>query len=148
LLTKSAPASIRSRFNSGNKMSFSQDTSSAAEQDGDEPPANAVTKSRYQAVRSSMRTVEPQPGAPKGKRPERDFCPVWRTADDLPAAARIFYQEASDLAAISLQTLTMAAAQIERRLEVWSSETLKPTRRRAQDDLKGKGRAQVDGETE
>lgn len=105
--------------------------------------SDEVAKDRYKAVRSTMRMVEPQPDPPKGKRPERDFCPVWRTVEDLPAAAKIFYQEAANLAAIPLLTLTMTAAQVERRLEVWSSQRLRE-KRSALEGSKGKMKAQLD----
>lgn len=80
---------------------------------------------RYQTVNSTMKFIEPEePGElvdKYGRKPrsDRDYCPVWRTEDDLPEAARIFYKEAAKTAAVPLRNLINAAAQVERRLEMW-----------------------------
>jgi hypothetical protein len=76
-------------------------------------------------MNAAMRFIEPQVDPPTldgvKKRLERDFCPTWRTEDKLPEAAKFFYQEAANLAAIPLKTLIMACSQVERRLEIWSA---------------------------
>lgn len=104
----------------------------------------ALIKQRYDSVNSAMTFTKPQPDPEpvngRKKRPERDFCPVWRNKDDLPDAARILYQEAGDLAAIPLQTLITAAVQVERRLEIWSAEKERAKKKEAADP-KGKRKA-------
>ncbi|KAK8091156.1 Pol I core factor CF [Apiospora phragmitis] len=80
---------------------------------------------RYQTVNSTMKFIEPEQPEElpdkKGRvmKSERDDCPVWRTEDDLPAAAKVFYKEAAKTAAVPLRSLINAAAQVERRLEIW-----------------------------
>lgn len=69
-------------------------------------------------------------------RQPRDFCPVWRSEEDLPDIARMLYREAAERAAIPLVVLVRAAAQVERRLEVWCMQRAKERRRE-----KGKGKA-------
>jgi RNA polymerase I-specific transcription initiation factor RRN7 len=104
----------------------------------------ALIKERYNAVNSAMTFTQPQPDPEpvKGrrKRPERDFCPVWRKQDDLPEAARILYRDAADSAAIPLQTLITSAVQVERRLEIWSAEKERSKKKEAVDP-KGKRKA-------
>ncbi|KAI0828442.1 hypothetical protein F5Y06DRAFT_283211 [Hypoxylon sp. FL0890] len=101
---------------------------------------NEHIRSRYEALNSSLRIIEPvpEPEDPENERTEkqdRDFCPVWRTQEDLPDAAKTLYNKAADLAAIPLNTLIRGAAQVERRLEVWC------TQRARQQREKGKGKA-------
>ena len=60
---------------------------------------------------------------------------MWRSEDDLPEMARALYRAAADLVAVPALTLVRAAAQVERRLEVWC---LRRARRRRD---KGKGKA-------
>jgi len=86
---------------------------------------DALAVERYQTVNSTMKFIEPeQPaelldGRGNVQKSERDCCPVWRTEDDLPEVAKMFYKEAAKTAAIPLRTLINAAAQVERRLEMW-----------------------------
>ncbi|KAK6852789.1 Ubiquitin-like protein [Apiospora arundinis] len=80
---------------------------------------------RYQTVNSSMKFIEPEQPEElfdrKGNKQqsERDYCPVWRTEEDLPETAKMFYREAAKTAATPLRSLINAAAQVERRLEMW-----------------------------
>ncbi|KAI0132773.1 hypothetical protein BJ170DRAFT_261598 [Xylariales sp. AK1849] len=110
---------------------------------------NAIVNERYQTINATMKLVQPQPDPYTRKRPERDFCPVWRTEDDLTAAAKAFYQQAATLAAIPLKTLITAAFQVERQLEVWSAEKERAKRKEtANPKDKGKGVALPDVEME
>ncbi|KAI1638658.1 hypothetical protein F4809DRAFT_239794 [Biscogniauxia mediterranea] len=68
----------------------------------------------------------------------RDFCPIWRTEEDLPPAAKVLYSRAADLAGIPLSNVVRCATQVERRLEVWSSGRTKEEDRRRRDKGKGK----------
>lgn len=96
-------------------------------------------KSRYAVLNGSMIAVEPVPdpddAETKKEKQPRDFCPVWRTQEDLPDAARALYSKAASLAAIPLSTLVRGATQIERRLEVWCAQRASKQR----DKGKGKG---------
>ncbi|XXG99284.1 Vacuolar protein sorting-associated protein 52 [Hypoxylon texense] len=96
-------------------------------------------RNRYAALNSSMIIVEPvadpEDTEVKKEKQPRDFCPVWRTQEDLPDAARALYSKAASLAAIPLNTLVRGATQIERRLEVWCSQQASKQRD------KGKGKA-------
>ncbi|ORY64898.1 uncharacterized protein BCR38DRAFT_523464 [Pseudomassariella vexata] len=102
-------------------------------------PENDVTiKERYRVVNEGIVVVEPVPDqldkkTGKPQRLERDFCPVWRTEEDLPEVAKVFYQTAADLATIQLGTLVTAAAQVERRLELWCLEREKERRKEQAD---------------
>lgn len=93
-----------------------------------QPDQDKRVAERYQAVNSTMKFIEPEQPEELGDRhgrktkSERDYCPVWRTEDDLPEAAKIFYKEAAKTAAVPLRNLINAAAQIERRLEIWCVE--------------------------
>jgi hypothetical protein len=91
-----------------------------------------------------MKLVEPQPDPEpvdgRRKRPERDFCPVWRAESDLPDAAKVLYQDAADLIAVPLRTLLTAAVQVERRLEIWSAGKQR-AKRKEEADPKEKGKA-------
>ncbi|KAI0014246.1 hypothetical protein F4779DRAFT_1336 [Xylariaceae sp. FL0662B] len=94
-------------------------------------------KQRFRGLNRSMVEVEPVTEDPedKKKKQERDFCPVWRSEEDLPDAAKTLYGRAADLAAIPLNTLIRSATQVERRLEVWCIQRAKRERD------KGKGKA-------
>ena len=96
---------------------------------------------RWKAVGRATKAVDPAPEEDedededsKTRRHPRDFCPVWRSEDDLPETARALYREAAALAAVPTATLVRAAAQVERRLEVWGLRRA----RRARDKGKGK----------
>lgn len=101
------------------EIEASQDTQ------GSQRDQDKLVVERYQTVNSSMKFIEPeQPGEifdRKGNKQqsERDYCPVWRTEEDLPETAKMFYREAAKTAAIPLRSLINAAAQVERRLEMW-----------------------------
>ncbi|KAI0597446.1 hypothetical protein F4775DRAFT_593364 [Biscogniauxia sp. FL1348] len=69
----------------------------------------------------------------------QDFCPIWRTEDDLPPAAKVLYNRAADLAGIPLSDVVRCATQVERRLEMWSCGRTGEERRR-RDKGKGKGK--------
>ncbi|KAI2473105.1 hypothetical protein F4781DRAFT_262467 [Annulohypoxylon bovei var. microspora] len=97
-------------------------------------------RTRYEALNSSLKVMEPVPNPedPENEKKEkepRDFCPIWRTEEDLPDAAKVLYEKAASLAAISLATLIKGTAQVERRLEVWCNQRAKRERD------KGKGKA-------
>ena len=94
---------------------------------------------RWKAVGRATKAVDPAPEEDEDedsetRRHPRDFCPVWRSEDDLPETARALYREAAALAAVPTATLVRAAAQVERRLEVWGLRRA----RRARDKGKGK----------
>ncbi|KAI1775330.1 hypothetical protein F4818DRAFT_416316 [Hypoxylon cercidicola] len=98
-------------------------------------------KSRYAVLNRSMITVEPVPDpedteTEKKVKQTRDFCPVWRTKEELPDAARALYSKAASLAAIPLNTLIRGVTQVERRLEVWCIQQA----RKQRDKGKGKGK--------
>ncbi|KAI1470463.1 uncharacterized protein F4812DRAFT_417691 [Daldinia caldariorum] len=97
---------------------------------------------RYEAVNNSVKILEPVPVDPEdsGKQFRQDFCPTWRTPEELPDAARVFYEKAASIAAIPLHTLVRGATQVERRLEVWCIERAKERDREKGKD-KGKGKA-------
>ncbi|KAI2781132.1 hypothetical protein F4815DRAFT_492891 [Daldinia loculata] len=93
-------------------------------------------KGRYEALNSSMKILEPVPVDPEdlNKKQSQDFCPVWRTPEELPDAAKVFYGKAANLSYIPLHTLVRGATQVERQLEVWCIQ-------RAKERNKGKGKA-------
>ncbi|KAI1800501.1 hypothetical protein F4811DRAFT_538582 [Daldinia bambusicola] len=95
---------------------------------------------RYEVVNNSVKILEPVPVDPEdsGKQNRQDFCPVWRTPEELPDAAKVFYEKAAILAAIPLHTLVRGATQVERRLEVWCIE-----RAKERDKGKGKGKGKA-----
>jgi RNA polymerase I-specific transcription initiation factor RRN7 len=100
----------------------------------------------YRAMNANMSFREPQENPPivggVRKRLERDFCPTWRTEEELPDAARVFYQEAAELAAIPLKLLLMACLQVERKLEVWSrKKQMEKGSEEIPNDEKGKGKS-------
>ncbi|KAI5926212.1 hypothetical protein F4810DRAFT_707824 [Camillea tinctor] len=69
----------------------------------------------------------------------RDLCPVWRTEEDLPPAAKMLYGRAADLAGLPLSLVVRCATQVERRLEVWgSSRRVREEKRKKRDKGKGK----------
>ncbi|KAI2624302.1 hypothetical protein GGR54DRAFT_595887 [Hypoxylon sp. NC1633] len=97
-------------------------------------------RKRYSILNSSMKVVEPtadpeDSAGEKSKERLQDFCPVWRTQDDLPNAAKALYSKAASLAAMPLNTLVRGATQVERQLEVWCNQRVRQTRN------KGKGKA-------
>ncbi|RYO75486.1 hypothetical protein DL762_010024 [Monosporascus cannonballus] len=108
---------------------------------------------RYRAVNRTVKVVEAAPDSPAGKEEEeeeedtrqrqpRDSCPVWRSEEDLPDVARLLYSEAAEMAAVPLASLVRAAAQAERRLEVWCTQRAKERREKGKgEEGKGKGRA-------
>ncbi|KAI0152181.1 hypothetical protein F4776DRAFT_15479 [Hypoxylon sp. NC0597] len=101
---------------------------------------NERIKTRYEAINNSIKVLEPVPDPEDpenertGKQPQ-DFCPVWKSQEDLPGAAKILYSKAADLAAIPLNTLIRGAAQVERQIEVWCIQKARLERD------KGKGKA-------
>ncbi|KAK6957385.1 hypothetical protein Daesc_000169 [Daldinia eschscholtzii] len=99
-------------------------------------------RSRYEAINNSMKIIEPTPYDPEdsGKQRSEDFCPVWRTPEELPDAAKVFYEKAASIAAIPLHTLVRGATQVERRLEVWCIQRAKE-RDKGKGEGKGKGKA-------
>lgn len=86
---------------------------------------NVSIAERFRLVNKNMRVIEPKRDeelpvvSMKLRRPERDFLPAWRTEDDLPSAAKVFYTEAARTAAIPLRTLINATNQVEIRLALW-----------------------------
>ncbi|KAI1493495.1 hypothetical protein F5X96DRAFT_184320 [Biscogniauxia mediterranea] len=134
-----------------------------------QPPGSSATyttgeqiRRRYEVLNSSVRYLEPaqadkhphdnnneeeedereegdRNNAEGPARHPRDFCPIWRTEEDLPPAAKVLYSRAADLAGIPLSNVVRCATQVERRLEVWSSGRTKEEDRRRRD--KGKGKA-------
>ncbi|KAI1330846.1 hypothetical protein F5Y16DRAFT_361398 [Xylariaceae sp. FL0255] len=83
-----------------------------------------------------MTTVDPVPDNEEenGKSHPRNFCPIWRSEEDLPDVAKVLYKKAAVLAAIPLPKLIRGATQVERRLEVWCIQ-------RAKEKSKGRGKA-------
>lgn len=100
----------------------------------------------YRTLNATMTFKEPQADLPMvngvRKRLERDFCPTWRAEDDLPETARVFCQEAADLAAIPLKLLLQTCSQMERRLEVWSHKKEKEGERE-DESVRGKGKGKA-----
>lgn len=101
------------------------------EQSNEDKEAERI-RNRYEAVNSSMKLVEPvldseDPEMVEKKQP-RDFCPVWRTEEDLPDAAKVLYGTAARLAAIPLTTLIRGATQVETRLEAWCNQKVRQER--------------------
>ncbi|KAI1386160.1 uncharacterized protein F4822DRAFT_306999 [Hypoxylon trugodes] len=98
-------------------------------------------KDRYEAINDTMLMVQPVPDPEDAdiKKQDRDFCPVWRTPEDLPDAAKALYSKAADLAAIPLNTLIKGAVQVERQLEVWCIQRA----RKARDNEKSKGKGKA-----
>ncbi|KAI1205718.1 uncharacterized protein F4807DRAFT_273126 [Annulohypoxylon truncatum] len=97
-------------------------------------------RNRYEAMNSSLQVVEPVPDPEelengKKEKQDRDFCPVWRTEEDLPDAAKVFYGKAASTAAVTLNTLIKGTTQVENRLAVWCNQRVKRERD------KGKGKA-------
>ncbi|KAH6658951.1 hypothetical protein BKA67DRAFT_529141 [Truncatella angustata] len=145
-----APAAIQRAFESGenhNAKTSRHEANASTTADVTTATTNTL-KRQYQRLNETMRVLEPQPDPQpvKGntrKRPDRDFCPTWRTEEDLPATAKALYREAADLAAIPLKSLIVAGLQVERRLEIWSAQREKQKRRTGEvaEDAKGKGKA-------
>ncbi|KAL7627374.1 hypothetical protein AAE478_001567 [Parahypoxylon ruwenzoriense] len=107
-------------------------------------------RKRFRVLNDSMVVVEPIPdedtedaGEKEKKKKEeaRDLCPVWRSEEDLPDAARGLYGKAASLAAIPLNTLIRGVGQVERRLEVWCIQRAKRERDKGKRKGKGKGKA-------
>ncbi|KAI1107043.1 hypothetical protein F4804DRAFT_258391 [Jackrogersella minutella] len=127
---------IREPFERQTRSSNTNDIDKQLNKDGD----IERIRNRYAALNESTKVVEPVPEPEdlenqKREKQARDFCPVWRTQEDLPHAAKVLYEKAANLAAINLNTLIRGAAQVERRLEVWCTQRA----RRERD--KGKGKA-------
>ncbi|KAI0888684.1 uncharacterized protein GGS22DRAFT_152167 [Annulohypoxylon maeteangense] len=102
-------------------------------------------RNRYEALNSSLQVLEPVPDPEdlengNKEKQDRDFCPVWRTEEDLPDAAKVFYQKAANIAAIPLDTLMKGTAQVENRLAAWCNQRMKRERD------KGKGKAILMGD--
>ncbi|KAI0161767.1 hypothetical protein GGR52DRAFT_561087 [Hypoxylon sp. FL1284] len=127
---------IQQSFQAQGLPSRPSDQSEQSDQDRD----IEQIRTRYAAMNGFMKTVEPvsdseeETGTKKGSQ-ARDFCPIWRTQEDLPNAAMALYSKAADLAAIPLNTLIRGATQVERKLEVWCAQQA----RKQQDNGKGKG---------
>ncbi|CAJ2514249.1 Uu.00g023680.m01.CDS01 [Anthostomella pinea] len=104
-----------------------------------EPDVNGERiRGKYRALGGYEGSIEPVVEVPGDhKKQPRDLCPIWRSEEDLPDAARMLFIKAADLAAIPLDTLIRCASQVERRLEVWCVEKGKERRDRG----KGKGKA-------
>ena len=122
------------------------DAARAADDDSDD--GQAVR--RWRATGRTTRAVNPASEDEEGEEDEeggetrrlpRDFCPVWRSEDDLPETARALYREAAALAAVPTATLVRAAAQVEHRLEVWGLRRAQ----RGRDKGKGKGKERERG---
>ncbi|KAK7981601.1 hypothetical protein PG996_009291 [Apiospora saccharicola] len=133
--TPKTPEVTTRMFQGGSNTSFREPAGNPqARKDLDE-----LVVERYQTVNSTMKFIEPeQPEDLVDKngrktRSERDYCPVWRTEDDLPEAAKIFYKEAAKAAAVPLRNLINAAAQVERRLEMWCVQRERARRMEAAD---------------
>ncbi|KAK9778455.1 hypothetical protein SCAR479_04477 [Seiridium cardinale] len=98
----------------------------------------SIIQQRYRDMNATMKLIRPEedPASVNGVRKslERDFCPTWRTEDELPAAAKAFYREAAELSAIPLSILILASAQVERRLEVWAAKHEKERQRERQQE--------------
>ncbi|KAK7957131.1 uncharacterized protein PG986_006353 [Apiospora aurea] len=119
--TPKTPEVAARMFQGGSNVSGNEPNKDSQDQrDHDE-----LVVERYQTVNSTMKIIEPEQPVEtfdkKGRAitSERDYCPVWRTEDDLPRTARMFYKEAAKTAAVPLRSLINAAAQVERRLEIW-----------------------------
>ncbi|KAI8960064.1 hypothetical protein F5Y11DRAFT_282755 [Daldinia sp. FL1419] len=103
-------------------------------------------RTRYENLSGFIEMVEPvlddpdDPDDPEdtGKKHSQDFCPVWRTPEELPNSAKVLYSKAASLAAIPLHTLVRGATQVERRLEVWCIQ-----RAKERDKGKGKGKGKT-----
>ncbi|KAI1660783.1 hypothetical protein F4813DRAFT_348304 [Daldinia decipiens] len=94
-------------------------------------------RGRYEALNNSMKILETVPIDTEDlnkKKQSQDFCPVWRTPEELPDAAKAFYGKAANLSYIPLHTLVRGATQVERQLEIWCIQ-------RAKERNKGKGKA-------
>ncbi|KAI5861893.1 hypothetical protein GGS23DRAFT_573683 [Durotheca rogersii] len=105
-------------------------------------------KRRFEVLNNSMVMVEPVPDDDQDGRGGNErsrvlgLCPVWRSQEDLPGAARELYERAASLVAIKLDTLIRMSVHIERQLELWCME------RARQQRGKGKGKATRTGENE
>lgn len=135
-----APKSIRALFETPGPESRDADRGPSVEE-----LHNASAAERFRLVNKHMRVIEPKRdeevpvASMKPRRPERDFLPVWRTEDDLPDTAKVFYMEAARTAAVPLRTLINATNQVERRLELWCGKRGKE--RRAELSATGAGPA-------
>ncbi|KAI1379327.1 hypothetical protein F4677DRAFT_408632 [Hypoxylon crocopeplum] len=111
------------------------------EQSNEDRDAERI-RSRYTELNGSIREVELVPD-PEGAENETEqkqpkgSCPVWRTQEELPDAAKALYGRAASLAAIPLNRLIRGATQVEKRLEAWCIQRARQTR----DKGKGKGKA-------
>ncbi|KAI0899959.1 hypothetical protein F4806DRAFT_454544 [Annulohypoxylon nitens] len=127
---------IREPFENQKRISKPSDISQGSNGNGE----GGRIRNRYEALNSSLQVVEPvpdpeEPEDGKKEKQERDFCPVWRTEEDLPDTAKIFYKKAANIAALPLTTLIKGTAQVENRLANWCNQRV----RRERD--KGKGKA-------
>ncbi|KAI1083624.1 hypothetical protein F5B20DRAFT_595573 [Whalleya microplaca] len=112
--------------------------SQAEDQTSDNDNDSRRIKKRFRALKNSMIEVEPVVEEPENpKKQERDFCPVWRSEEELPDVAKTLYGRAAELAVIPLSALIRSAGQVERSLEVWCIQRA----RRKRDKGKGKGKA-------
>ncbi|KAK8118494.1 ubiquitin-60s ribosomal protein l40 fusion protein [Apiospora kogelbergensis] len=83
------------------------DVEASQETRGGQRDQDALAVERYQTLNSTMKFIEPeQPVEAVDKRA-------------MPSNLNMFYKEAAKTAAIPLRTLINAAAQVERRLELW-----------------------------
>ncbi|KAI1339507.1 hypothetical protein F5Y15DRAFT_74907 [Xylariaceae sp. FL0016] len=96
------------------------------------------TRRRYEALHDIIESFD----SGTSRKEDADCsCPVWRTEEDLPEAAKAVYSQAAELAALPLSTLIQCAVQVERQLELWND--------RQKSKGKGKGKAaQTEGQHE
>lgn len=129
-------------------MNQKRSTSPAPPSIGEEGSDGEILR-KYRAINRSTKIIEVDKeldsadednGNNTATQQPRDLCPVWRSEDDLPNVAKLLYREAAELAAIPLVVLIRAAAQVERRLEVWCIQRAKERRR---EKGKGKGKAEL-----
>jgi RNA polymerase I-specific transcription initiation factor RRN7 len=94
-------------------------------------------KDNYERLSHSIRLVSPVVDTTQDEKLQpRNLCPVWRSEEDLPEAAKVLYGKAAELASIKMITLIRAAKQVERQLELWCIQKTKG-------DIKGKGKGKV-----
>ncbi|KAI1172720.1 hypothetical protein F4777DRAFT_493012 [Nemania sp. FL0916] len=101
-------------------------------------PGDQVNE-KYERLSHAISSVRPvTESTEKAKSQPRNLCPIWRTESDLPQAAKVLYGKAAELAAVQLITLIRAAAQVERKVELWCKPK---TKKDADAQDKGKGKA-------
>jgi RNA polymerase I-specific transcription initiation factor RRN7 len=121
LLTVPAAEQIRTSFQSSSQPQVISKAKQPTEEDREE-----LIIKQHAIVNDSMKRADPGSGQQKTpKEAERSTsagsgCPIWKTEEDLPDVAKVFYSQAAGCAAIPLKTLIVATDQLERRLEVWN----------------------------